>query len=187
MAKKNSDRHVNQLKFEYVSTDKLIPFARNARKHSNKQIKEIAASIKQFGFLSPVVIAEDGGILAGHGRVLAAKMLKLPSVPTVEASHLTSIQKQAFILVDNQASANSSWDDELYRVHIEELKVADIDLSALGFDLAMNNDFEPNLPPEENSDRSPSKFILIITLKDAEQQETLFGQLNSEGYKVKVG
>ena len=112
----------------------LIPYARNSRTHSDAQVAQIAASIKEFGFTNPVLIDEDGGIIAGHGRTLAARKLGLGEVPCLRLAHLTEAQKKAYIIADNKLALNAGWDDEMLKVEISELKDLDFDLSLIGFD-----------------------------------------------------
>ena len=112
----------------------LIPYIRNARTHSESQIAQIAASIKEFGFLSPILIAEDNTILAGHGRLAAARKLGLKQVPCVKESHLTETQRRAYIIADNKLSLNAGWDDEMLAIELSELQGADFELELLGFD-----------------------------------------------------
>ena len=117
-----------------IKTDELIPYARNSRTHDAKQVSQIASSIKEFGFNNPVLIDGDNGIIAGHGRVLAAQLLKMDTVPTIKLEHLTDIQKRAYIIADNKIALNSGWDEEMLKIEIEELKLADFDLDLTGFD-----------------------------------------------------
>ena len=119
---------------EQVSMEALIPYARNSRTHSDAQVAQIAASIKEFGFTNPVLIDEDGGIIAGHGRTLAARKLGLGEVPCLRLAHLTEAQKKAYIIADNKLALNAGWDDEMLKVEISELKDLDFDLSLIGFD-----------------------------------------------------
>ncbi len=128
-----------QTVFSMHPVDDLIPYARNARTHSPEQVARIAGSIKEFGFLNPVIISEDGGILAGHGRVLAAQKLGLKDVPCVIESHLTETQRRAYILADNRIALDAGWDNEMLRVELAELADLDVDLSSLGFDDAELN------------------------------------------------
>jgi DNA modification methylase len=113
--------------------DSLIPYANNARKHDENQIKQIASSIKEFGFNNPVLIDKDNGIIAGHGRVLAAQRLGWTEVPTIALEHLTETQKKAFILADNRIAMNSSWDNEILAIELEALN-GEMDLTDLGFE-----------------------------------------------------
>lgn len=112
----------------------LIPYARNSRTHSDAQINKIAASIKEFGFLNPVIVDGSNGIIAGHGRIMAAQKLGIDDVPVVEASHLTEAQKRAYIIADNRLALDAGWDDEMLRVELQELDDLDFDLSLTGFE-----------------------------------------------------
>jgi len=113
--------------------EKLIPYARNARTHSEAQIAQIAASIREFGFTNPVLIDAENGIIAGHGRVLAALKLDLKVLPIIRLSYLTEDQKRAYIIADNKLALNAGWDEELLRLELEALKDADFDLEYTGF------------------------------------------------------
>jgi DNA modification methylase len=115
-------------------TADLIPYVNNARTHSEQQVLQIAASIKEFGFNSPVLVDGENGIIAGHGRVLAAKKLNLDEVPTIELKHLTKTQKKAYILADNRLALNSGWDNDLLALELGELSDDGFDLDLLGFD-----------------------------------------------------
>lgn len=117
-----------------VKIESLIPYARNARTHDDAQVAQIAASIKEFGFTNPVLIDGDNGIIAGHGRVLAARKLGLDEVPCIELSHLSETQKRAYIIADNKIALNSGWDDELLALELTELDELDFDLDLTGFD-----------------------------------------------------
>lgn len=124
----------NELNYYLADVEELIPYARNARTHSSAQIAQIAASIKEFGFLAPIVIAEDNTILCGHGRFYAAQKLGLKKIPCVKESHLTEAQKRAYIIADNKLSINAGWDDELLAVELSDLQGEGVDLSITGFD-----------------------------------------------------
>ena len=114
-----------------IKTNALIPYARNSRTHDEKQVLQIAGSIKEFGFTNPVLIDDDNGIIAGHGRVLAAQKLNLEEVPCIKLSHLTDTQKRAYIIADNKIALNSGWDDELLK--LEMLELNDLGLKMLFF------------------------------------------------------
>ena len=135
----------NVQQIEQVSVDALIPYARNSRTHSDAQVAQIAASIREFGFTNPVLIDADGGIIAGHGRVLAARKLGMDSVPCIELSHLTPTQKQAYIIADNKLALNAGWDDELLKLEFNDLSADGFDLELTGFTL----DEIDALTPEE--------------------------------------
>lgn len=121
--------------YKVVSIDSLIPYARNSRTHSPEQVTQIAASIKEFGFTNPVLIDEQGGIIAGHGRVLAATKLKMTDVPCIELAHLSETQKRAYVIADNKLALNAGWDDEMLRLEFDELSEAGFDLELTGFSL----------------------------------------------------
>lgn len=121
--------------YKIVSLSSLIPYARNSRTHSPEQVAQIASSMKEFGFTNPVLIDEQGGIIAGHGRVLAAQKLGITEVPAIELSHLTETQKRAYVIADNKLALNAGWDDEMLRLEFDELKEAGFDLELTGFTL----------------------------------------------------
>ena len=116
-----------------VAVASLIPYARNARTHSEDQVAQIAASIAEFGFTNPILTDGERGVIAGHGRLAAARKLELTEVPVIELTHLSAIQKKAYILADNRIAANAGWDDELLGVELTELKDAGFDLELMGF------------------------------------------------------
>jgi ParB-like chromosome segregation protein Spo0J len=115
------------------SIDELIPYCNNSRTHDESQILQIASSIKEFGFTNPVLIDEDNGIIAGHGRVLAARKLGINKVPSIKLSHLTDIQKKAYIIADNKIALNAGWDEELLKNEVEQLIANDFDIDLIGF------------------------------------------------------
>src|SRR5260370_32014927 len=121
-------------RIELWPIEKLIPFANNPRTHSDGQVAQIAASIREFGFNNPILVDTKAGIIAGHGRVLAARKLGLTEVPIIVLDHLSETQKRAYIIADNQLALNAGWDDELLRIQLAELKESDFDLSLTGFD-----------------------------------------------------
>jgi ParB-like chromosome segregation protein Spo0J len=126
------------LNVEYLPPSAIKPSLRNARTHSPKQISQIAASIEEFGFTNPVLIDEGNDIIAGHGRLAAAKQLKLETVPTIRLSHLSAAQKRALMLADNKLALNAGWDEELLRIELAELSAADLDFDVgiTGFETA---------------------------------------------------
>ena len=125
-----------EMQYYLADVSELIPYVRNARTHSEAQVSQIAASIREFGFLSPILVAEDNTILAGHGRLAAALKLGLKKVPCVKENHLSETQKRAYIIADNKLSLNAGWDSELLAVELSELEGADFNLDLLGFDEA---------------------------------------------------
>lgn len=116
-----------------ISVNDLIPYINNSRTHSDEQVLQIASSIKEFGFLNPIIVDGSNGIIAGHGRVMAAKKLGLDEVPCIDASHLSEAQKKAYIIADNKLALNAGWDDEILRIELNILDELDFDLSLTGF------------------------------------------------------
>ena len=173
--------------YETLKTNDLIPYARNARKHSEKQVNQIAGSIKEFGFINPVIVDSDNGIIAGHGRVLAAQKLGLETVPCLRVEHLTETQKKAYILADNKLALNSEWDDELLALEIEELKEFDFDLDIIGFDSFVTEEFEPTFRQENEADSAkPTEYILTVSFENNDEMQLLFCELRDRGLKVKA-
>jgi len=123
-----------ELSIDYRPIESLIPYARNARTHSEEQIASIAASIREFGFNNPILVDGQRGVIAGHGRILAARKLEMTQVPVIELAHLTETQKRAFILAENKLAERAGWDDELLSLELAELDASGVDLALTGFD-----------------------------------------------------
>lgn len=119
---------------EYIETEKLVPYARNSRTHSDEQVQQIMGSIKEFGFTNPILVDADGLIIAGHGRTMAAQRMGIKEVPCLRLGHLTDAQKKAYVIADNKLALNAGWDDEMLRLELADLQEADFDLSLTGFD-----------------------------------------------------
>ncbi len=120
--------------FQLVSIDKLVPYINNARTHSPEQINKLRSSLREFGFINPIIIDRAFNVIAGHGRLEAAKAEGIAEVPCVFADHLTEAQKKAYILADNRMAMDAGWDEELLRIEIESLQGSDFDVSLTGFD-----------------------------------------------------
>ena len=142
-------------KLEYLPVSKLTAYETNSRTHSDEQINQIAASINEFGFTNPVLIDPDNTIIAGHGRVQAAKQIGMDEVPCLRLSHLTEAQRKAYVIADNKLALNAGWDDELLRQEIAELKDIEFDIALLGFSEEELNLIEGNInfEPAEESDQ----------------------------------
>ena len=141
------------MKIEKIKTEKLIPYARNAKKHDEIQISKIAGSIREFGFNNPVLIDGENGIIAGHGRVMAAQKLGLADVPCIRLGHLSDTQRRAYILADNKlAEIGGGWDEEMLALEIGELREVDFDLDLIGLD---NDKIESILNPSEPMQETP--------------------------------
>jgi hypothetical protein len=160
------------LEIVYRKTDDLIPYINNARTHSDAQITQIAASIKEFGFANPVLVDGDNGIIAGHGRVMAAKKLGLDEVPTIELKHLTKTQKKAYILADNRLALNSDWDSDLLALELGELSDDGFDLDLLGFDVGELEGFD--------DDEIVKEHIEINEFKDDYEKKEIIIEINAD-------
>lgn len=121
------------LEVTYVATTDLIPYANNARSHSDQQVAQVAASIQEFGFNNPILIDEHNSIIAGHGRLAAAQKLNMNTVPTILLEGLSEAQRKAYVIADNKLTENSRWDFDLLSLEIEQLKDLDFDVALLGF------------------------------------------------------
>jgi hypothetical protein len=119
-------------KIQTIKTDHLIPYARNSRTHNEAQVAQIAGSIKEFGFTNPVLVDDFNTIIAGHGRVMAAKKLGLEEVPVIVLSHLTDTQRQAYVIADNKIALNAGWDEEMLKLEVKDLAEAKYDFNLIG-------------------------------------------------------
>jgi len=141
---------VGKLAVEYIDLVQLLPYARNSRTHSDEQVAQIAASIKEFGFTNPVLIDSDNGIIAGHGRVKAAARLNYESVPCVRLGHLTPTARRAYVIADNRLALNAGWDTSMLSLELKDLKADEFDLDLLGFESGeVEALLNPEVPPEE--------------------------------------
>lgn len=150
-------------RFEKVNIDKLVPYARNARTHSKEQILQLRASLREFGFVNPIICDKDYNIIAGHGRVLAAKAEGMTEVPCVFVEHLTEAQKKAYIIADNRLALNAGWDEELLALEFGELKDLGFDLELTGFDA---KEIE-KLFADDGNDVKDDDFDLTSALEEA--------------------
>lgn len=163
------------LKINYRNVGDLIPYVNNSRTHSDAQVQQVAASIKEFGFTNPILLDDDSGIIAGHGRLLAAQKLKLDEVPTITLKGLTEAQRKAYVIADNQLALNSGWDYEALRIEVDRITELDFDISLLGFDddflddLLIDGDAVVDFPEMDDGDKEPFQQI-TYTLHD-EQAE----------------
>src|SRR5271155_341033 len=126
--------HPMAQRIEQWPLETLIPYAQNPRTHSDAQVAQIAASIAEFGFNNPILVDTNAGIIAGHGRLLAARKLGLAEVPVIVLDHLTDAQKRAYIIADNQLALNAGWDEELLRGELGELQQEGLNLDLIGFE-----------------------------------------------------
>lgn len=176
----------------YVETGGLIPYARNSRTHSAEQVSQIAASIKEFGFTNPILTDGESGVIAGHGRLMAAQKLGLTQVPTIDLSHLSEAQKRAYVIADNRIALNSSWDEDMLKIELEDLQDFEFDLGLLGFNpgelstlLGSDDDlFDEDLELDEDdeekdktkTDEGYAEFAIVLTV---DNKELLLKKLNA--------
>ena len=167
----------------------LVPYARNSRTHSDEQVAQIAASIKEWGFTNPVLIEPDGGIIAGHGRVMAAQRLGLDEVPCVIAEGWTEAQKRAYVIADNKLAMNAGWDVETLKIEMQEIDGLGFDLELTGFDVAeMTALFDEPSEPEEPKDLSEQaeRFEVIIECTDEGEQERAYNHAQAGGFECRI-
>jgi ParB-like chromosome segregation protein Spo0J len=152
-------------KVERWSIDKLTPYARNSRTHSDEQISQLAASIKEWGWTTPVLVDEDGSIIAGHGRTLAAQRLKMTEVPVMVAKGWSDAKKRAYVIADNKLAMNAGWDEQMLALELAEIKELGFDLDLTGFaaediQALQTPDFEPGTEDDQGKlDQLDPKYI----------------------------
>ncbi len=139
-------------KIENWETERLIPYAKNARSHSPAQVSQIAASIKEFGFVNPILVGDDNVVIAGHGRLLAAQQLGMNEVPVIVLGHLSPIQRRALVIADNKLALNASWDEEMLSLELQALDDMDFDIDLLGFSDAELSEMLTSPEPSGSTD-----------------------------------
>ena len=176
------------MQVEQLKVGDLIPYVNNSRTHSDEQVMQVASSIKEFGFTNPILIDDDGGIIAGHGRLMAAKKLGLDEVPCIRLGHLSEAQRKAYVIADNKLALNSGWDNDLLKIELMQLDSIDFDLNLTGFDLSeLANIFDPVTEEIELKEQTYSEtFNIIIECDDEQNQESIYNELQEKGYKCQV-
>lgn len=166
------------MQLETIAIDRLIPYARNSRTHSDEQVAQVAASIREFGFTNPVLIDGEGGIIAGHGRVMAARKLGMADVPCIRLAHLSDAQKRAYIIADNKLALNAGWDEEILALELLDLRGEDFALPLSGFtseeleQIFSAFDVSPlgEMPQMPSGDRQPFQQV-TFTLHDTQAEQ----------------
>lgn len=163
----------NSLKIKYIDRAKLIPYVNNARTHSEAQVKQIAASIQEFGFTNPILIDEQQSVIAGHGRLMAAELLDLDTVPTIELKGLTEAQRKAYVIADNKLALNAGWNLELLTLEIETLSDESFDLELLGWDLdeiaaMLGNIADADFPSLDSDEPEHQQMVFIVHQSQAD-------------------
>jgi ParB-like chromosome segregation protein Spo0J len=180
------------MQIQQMPIEALIPYAKNSRVHDDAQVAQIAGSIREFGFTNPVLVDAEGGIIAGHGRVLAARKLGLVEVPCIELSHLSDVQRRAYVIADNKLGLNSSWDDELLKIELEALHDDGFGMELLGFgadelEAAMGIQGElDGDAPEDKGISYQENFAVLVECTDEANQQTVFERLSAMGFTCKV-
>lgn len=164
-----------QLAIKYKKTEELIPYALNSRTHSEAQVAQIAASIREFGFTNPILLDGENGILAGHGRVMAARILNLDAVPTIEIAHLSDSQKKAYVIADNKLALNAGWDDEILKLELQSLN--DSEQMLTGFDASelniLFNGWQPEIDVKEKDGTNLDGITRTIKISVSQDEETM--------------
>jgi ParB-like chromosome segregation protein Spo0J len=180
-------------RIEHWPLDRLVPYDRNARTHSPEQVAQIAASIQEFGFTNPILVDGKDGIIAGHGRLQAARELAMATVPVVVLDHLTPAQKRAYVLADNKLALNAGWDDALLAEEITALHLQDFDLSVLGWsdkELAgiLDPDGIDDLPPgaDDPGKEYEQKYAVAVECADETEQERVYEDLTARGMTCRL-
>lgn len=171
-----------------VDVDKLLPYAKNSKKHPPEQVKEIVASIKQWGWTMPILVDETGTVIAGHGRLLAAKKLALPKVPVVSAKGWSEAQKRAYVIADNKLTENGGWDKGVLADELAALKDLNFDLNLTGFD---DKELDKLIGDPEDPDTGPQigddlKYSVVVECEDELQQTELLDRFEKDGLKCKA-
>lgn len=184
-------------RIELWPVERLVPFEGNARTHSAAQVAQLAASIQRFGFLAPILVDGESGILAGHGRLMAARELGMQQVPVVVLDHLTPAQKRAYVIADNKLALNAGWDIDLLAMEVDALRLEEFDLSLLGFsedelkgltEDGWASDIEAVERHDENLDGIQAKIVVKLdgTYKD-EVTEAIRMYCDSHAISVEIG
>lgn len=173
-------------KIEYLETKDLIPYGKNSRTHTDFQVAQIAGSIREFGFTNPVLIDGQNGIIAGHGRVLAAQKLGLDKVPCIRLAHLTDNQKRAYIIADNKLALNAGWDEAMLGLELAELREVDFDLGLIGFSEDEMGAFdveEGDMPAMPEGDKQPfQQMTFTVHDEQAEDVQAAMAKAKSMGH-----
>lgn len=177
---------------DQTPVDELVPYENNPRTHSDVQIERLVKSLKEFGFTNPILIDEDNNVIAGHGRLQAAQIAGLKSVPTITLAHLTPDQRRAYIIADNQLALNSGWDDDALQSELAALSEAGYDLTLLGWgddlptfgddiDLSALDDFDDDDPTAELADGVMKAIQIEFRPEDYEEAKALVDAARKRG------
>ena len=177
-------------KVERRKVSDLLPYARNSRTHSDAQVAQIAASIREWGWTMPILVDEAGNVIAGHGRIMAAQKLGIQDVPCMTASGWSEAKRRAYVIADNKLALNAGWDNEMLAVEFSDLKEMGFDLELTGFEAAEidalldDDSSEDDTLPDQKE--LHATFEVAVECKDETEQETVFNILTKEGYKCRI-
>ena len=174
--------------YKTVPVSDLVPYVNNPRTHSAEQVEQIANSIREFGFLNPIITDGKNGIVAGHGRVMAAQQIGMESLPCIDAAHLTEAQRRAYVIADNKLAMNAGWDNELLRVELDDLSDMGFDVELTGFSLDEISGLEPDGASGElgGGIEYEETFSVVIECDGEAGQKATFDRLKEMGYSCKV-
>lgn len=177
---------MTQLEITYKKINELTAYARNSRTHSDSQIEQLVASLREFGFTNPILIDDKNVIVAGHGRIKAAQTLGMETVPTIKLGDLTDEQRRAYIIADNKLALNAGWDEFVLGEELRELDLQEFDLSLLGFN---ENELKNYLGEEQVQDDETPDFVetyeIIVECFDEVEQRRVLEDLTAKGIKCK--
>ena len=165
--------------------ESLVPYVNNARTHSDEQVAQVAASIREFGFTNPILIDEQNSIIAGHGRLAAARKLGMDTVPTIQLEGLSETQKKAYVIADNQLALNAGWDMDLLRLEIDDLRAVDFDIDLLGFDDDVLGAVVDGGEPDDLSGMGET-FEVVIECGSEIDQEKAYNHAKSGGFECRL-
>jgi len=181
--------NMTNLQITYKAIKDLIPYVNNSRTHSDQQIMQVASSIKEFGFTNPILLDGESGIIAGHGRLLAAKKLGMEKVPTIELSHLSEAQKKAYVIADNKLALNAGWDMEILAIELQDLADLGFDLELTGFSdseiKAINGD-EEEIDEDFKEPVDENRNLLMVECQGERELEQLFEEMKKRGFECKI-
>lgn len=180
---------MTKLAIKYKKTTELTAYAKNSRTHSDAQIAQLVASLREFGFTNPILIDGKNGIIAGHGRLKAAQELGYETVPTIELSELTEQQRRAYIIADNKLALNAGWNNELLAFEMQNLMDAGFDLSLTGFsddEITALNFIDDEIDEDFKEPSDESRNTLLIECTGERELETLYEEMQKRGFECKI-
>lgn len=180
---------MTQLAIKYKKTTELTAYAKNSRTHSDAQVAQLVASLREFGFTNPILIDSKNGIIAGHGRLKAAQELGYETVPTIELGELTEEQRRAYIIADNKLALNAGWDYELLSFELQDLQDAGFDVGLTGFsdeEIKAMNATEEEIDEDFKEPPDESRNTLLIECSGERELETLYEEMQKRGFQCKI-